>query len=414
MKGYAMELPSSRKLILPILSVFFLTIIPLYLRNSPLSPLHALEMFKNGSRSVEIEHVCNVFRGDWVLGSDGPYYTDETNCEIDQRQNCMKFGRPDTEFMRWRWKPDECELPRFNASQFLEAVTGKTMAFIGDSVGRNQMQSLVCLLASAANPIDISHVNDTRFRRWLYPSHNFTLLALWSPLLVKYRDADTSGFSRNSVLNLYLDEADETWTDHTDDLDFVIFSAGQWFFRPFIYYENNTIVGCFKCERQNITELPHYYGYQMAFRTAFQTLLKNENYKGITFLRTYSPSHFENGDWNKGGNCIRTNPFTKQEMKLDGYNLASYMTQVEEFRTAEKEAEKRGLKFRLLDTTEAMVLRPDGHPNYYGHSPQENRTLADCVHWCLPGPIDTWNEFLLQMLKAEGNGNIKIKLQTED
>ena len=101
-------------------------------------------------------------------------------------------------------------------------------------------------------------------------------------------------------------------------------------------------------------------------------------------------------------------------MKLDGYNLASYMTQVEEFRTAEKEAEKRGLKFRLLDTTEAMVLRPDGHPNYYGHSPQENRTLADCAHWCLPGPIDTWNEFLLQMLKAEGNGNIKIKLQTED
>ena len=155
-----MELPSSRKLILPILSVFFLTIIPLYLRNSPLSPLHALEMFKNGSRSVEIEHVCNVFRGDWVLGSDGPYYTDETNCEIDQRQNCMKFGRPDTEFMRWRWKPDECELPRFNASQFLEAVTGKTMAFIGDSVGRNQMQSLVCLLASVSSQ---NHSSNTNF-----------------------------------------------------------------------------------------------------------------------------------------------------------------------------------------------------------------------------------------------------------
>lgn len=154
-----MELPSSRKLILPILSVFFLTIIPLYLRNSPLSPLHALEMFKNGSRSVEIEHVCNVFRGDWVLGSDGPYYTDETNCEIDQRQNCMKFGRPDTEFMRWRWKPDECELPRFNASQFLEAVTGKTMAFIGDSVGRNQMQSLVCLLASVSSQ---NHSSNTK------------------------------------------------------------------------------------------------------------------------------------------------------------------------------------------------------------------------------------------------------------
>lgn len=151
MKGYASELPNSRKFILPILSVFFLTTIPLYLRNNPLSPLHALEMFNNGSRSVEIEHECNVFRGDWILGSDEPYYTNGTNCEIDQRQNCMKFGRPDTEFMKWRWKPNECELPRFNASQFLEVVTGKTMAFIGDSVGRNQMQSLVCLLASVSS-----------------------------------------------------------------------------------------------------------------------------------------------------------------------------------------------------------------------------------------------------------------------
>lgn len=150
MKGYAIELPNSRKFILPILALFLLTTIPLYLRNSPLSPLHALEIYINGSRSAEIEHKCNVFRGDWVLSSEGPYYTNETECEIDERQNCMKFGRPDTEFMKWRWKPDECELPLFDAAQFLELVTGKTMAFVGDSVGRNQMQSLVCLLASVS------------------------------------------------------------------------------------------------------------------------------------------------------------------------------------------------------------------------------------------------------------------------
>ncbi|KAL7184865.1 hypothetical protein ACSBR2_026918 [Camellia fascicularis] len=52
--------------------------------------------------------------------------------------------------MKWRWKPDECELPLFNAVQFLELVRGKTLAFVGDSVGRNQMQSLTCLLASVS------------------------------------------------------------------------------------------------------------------------------------------------------------------------------------------------------------------------------------------------------------------------
>ncbi|KAF2313738.1 hypothetical protein GH714_013064 [Hevea brasiliensis] len=117
--------------------------------------------------------------------------------------------------------------------------------------------------------------------------------------------------------------------------------------------------------------------------------------------RTLSPAHFENGEWNRGGNCIRTRPVSRGEMKLEGDDLELYLTQVEELRRAEREGKKRGLKFRLLDINEAMVVRPDGHPNHYGHWPHENVTISDCVHWCLPGPIDTWNDFLLQMLKME-------------
>ena len=64
------------------------------------------------------------------------------------------------------------------------------------------------------------------------------------------------------------------------------------------------------------------------------------------------------------------------------------------------------IKFRLLDTTEAMVVRPDGHPSYYAKRVDENVTRSDCVHWCLPGPIDTWNELLLQMLKMEGDSSL--------
>ena len=62
----------------------------------------------------------------------------------------MKFGRPDSEFLKWRWKPTECELPPFDAVQFLGLVKGKSMAFVGDSVARNQMQSLLCLLATVS------------------------------------------------------------------------------------------------------------------------------------------------------------------------------------------------------------------------------------------------------------------------
>ncbi|GAV89783.1 PC-Esterase domain-containing protein/PMR5N domain-containing protein [Cephalotus follicularis] len=374
----------------------FLTIIPLCLNHSQ-SPLQPPKINSSALRSKEVETKCDIFSGKWIPYPNGPYYSNLTCSLITDQQNCMKFGRPDTEFMKWRWKPDECELPLFDAVQFLELVRGKSIAFVGDSVGRNQMHSLLCLLASVSTLLYTSY---TDFEFWNYADYNFTLAVLWSPFLVKAHDADPEGHSLNSLMSLYLDEVDESWASQIEIFDYVIISAGQWFFRPLIYYENNQAVKCHSCHIKNITAVTLYYGYRMAFRTAFQAILRLKDYKGITFLRTFSPNHFENGDWNKGGNCVRTRPFTNQEKKFDGYIKEMYLTQVEEFRTAEKHARTNGLRFGLLDTSEIMLLRADGHPNHYGHLRDKNVTVADCVHWCLPGPIDTWNEFLLYMLKT--------------
>jgi len=249
------------------------------------------------------------------------------------------------------------------------------------------------------------------FKHWFYANYNFTIATLWSPFLVKASDVDPSGHSYNSIMNLHLDKADEAWSANITKFDYVIISVGHWFFRPLMFYENDQLVGCYKCQQENVTALTNYYGYRKAFRTAFKSLVSLKDYKGVTFLRTFSPAHFENGDWNKGGNCVRTRPFTKEELKVDQYIWEMYFTQVEEQRAAAKEGRKRGLQFSLLDITEAMLLRPDGHPNHYGHSPHRNMTLADCVHWCLPGPIDTWNEFLLYMLKGEAQTTFGRKLQ---
>jgi len=90
---------------------------------------------------------CDIFSGEWVPNPKAPYYSNKTCWAIHEHQNCMKYGRPDSEFMKWKWKPNGCELPVFNPFQFLELVRGKSMAFVGDSVGRNQMQSMICLLS---------------------------------------------------------------------------------------------------------------------------------------------------------------------------------------------------------------------------------------------------------------------------
>ncbi|KAM1954446.1 hypothetical protein EV1_023618 [Malus domestica] len=347
---------------------------------------------------------CDIFTGEWVPNPEAPYYTNTTCWAIHEHQNCMKYGRPDAEFMKWKWKPDECELPVFNPAQFLELVRGKSMAFVGDSVGRNQMQSLICLLSRVEYPIVVSSTEDQRFIRWKYTSYNFTLAAFWTPYLIKSKQVTyTEGPTKNGLFELYLDEFDEAWTTQIGEFDYIILSAGHWFFRSMVYYENQTISGCNYCLIDNVTDIGKQYAYRKAFRTAFKAINSLENFKGITYVRTFAPSHFENGMWNEGGNCLRTKPYRSNETRLEGIDLELYKIQIEEYRKGEREGRKKGLKYRLLDTTQAMLLRPDGHPSRYGHWPNANVTLYnDCVHWCLPGPIDTWSDFLLEMLKMEG------------
>lgn len=38
---------------------------------------------------------------------------------------------------------------RFNGVEFMLEMKGKTVMFVGDSLGRNQWQSLICMLSSA-------------------------------------------------------------------------------------------------------------------------------------------------------------------------------------------------------------------------------------------------------------------------
>ncbi|KAI3462828.1 hypothetical protein Pfo_019491 [Paulownia fortunei] len=341
---------------------------------------------------------CDLFSGEWVPNPEGPYYTNDTCNAIQEHQNCMKFGRPDRGFLKWRWKPDDCELPIFDPHQFLELVRGKSIAFVGDSVARNHMQSLICLLSRVANPVDLSDPLDQN-KRYEFREHDFNISMFWAPYLVKTERTDPNDEKR--PFNLYLDEFDEHWTTRIALFDYVIISAGHWFFRPTYFYLNNRLIGCLYCPESNVNHLTSYFSYRRAFRTAFRAI-NAANFNGVTFLRTYAPSHFEGAVWDKGGDCVRTRPYKRNEIVLEDYSLEMYLIQLEELRIAQKAGRRNGGKFRLFDATKAMLLRPDGHPSKYGHWPVANQTFAnDCVHWCLPGPIDSWNDFLQEMLKRE-------------
>lgn len=92
----------------------------------------------------------------------GPMYTNESCRVIEDHQNCMRNERPDSGYLYWRWNPRGCELPKLNPKKFLHLMRDKSWAFIGDSISRNHVQSLLCILSqvhllSFANQLQISH-----------------------------------------------------------------------------------------------------------------------------------------------------------------------------------------------------------------------------------------------------------------
>lgn len=252
-------------------------------------------------------------------------------------------------------------------------------------------------------PIDVYHDEEYRSRRWHFPTYNFTISVIWSPFLVKAAIFEDFNGVSTSEVKLHLDELDPKWTGVYQNLDYMIISTGKWFLKSSIYYENDAIVGCHNCDQsRNLTELGFDFAYEKTLHKVMN-FISNSHHKGLIFFRTSTPDHFENGEWHNGGTCWRTTPAKEGEVELKLLNGILRGIELKEFGKASKEAKRNGVKLRLLDFTNLLLSRPDGHPGPYRvfqpFAQDENAKVQnDCLHWCLPGPIDSWNDVIMEMV----------------
>lgn len=114
----------------------------------------------NSSLAQSFAETCDIIVGEWLPDPSGPFYTNESCHAIEAHQNCMKNGRPDSGYLYWRWTPRDCELPKFDPGKFLDTMKNKSWAFIGDSISRNHVQSLLCIL-SQVRDLSISLIIST-------------------------------------------------------------------------------------------------------------------------------------------------------------------------------------------------------------------------------------------------------------
>lgn len=183
---------------------------------------------------------CNVFDGSWIRDESYPSY-DASHCPFAERGfNCLANGRKDIGYTKWRWKPKNCEIPRFDARRLLEQLRGKRVVFVGDSLSRTQWESLICLLMTGVeNKMSVYEINGNKITKQIrflgvrFSSYNIRIDFYRSVFLVKPGSVPRHAPKRVKTA-LKLDKMDDISHEWIDS-DVLLFNSGHWWTRSKLF-----------------------------------------------------------------------------------------------------------------------------------------------------------------------------------
>ncbi|KAK9108122.1 hypothetical protein Syun_024133 [Stephania yunnanensis] len=161
-----------------------------------------------------------------------PLYPPGSCPYIDKDFDCHFQGRPDDDYLRWRWKPNDCDLPSFNATDFLERLRGQRIVFVGDSLNRNMWESMACMLRnSVRNKKKVYEITGKKefkkkgFYSFRYEDYNCTVDFVATAFLVKESPMETKNGTMDT---LRLDLMDDITAPMYQDADIIVFNTGHW------------------------------------------------------------------------------------------------------------------------------------------------------------------------------------------
>ncbi|RLM91505.1 protein trichome birefringence-like 28 [Panicum miliaceum] len=364
--------------------------------------------------ALGVPETCDLSKGRWVFDNTSyPLYREEECQFLTSQVTCMKNGRRDDTYQKWRWQPKDCSMPRFDAKLFMERLRGKRFMFVGDSLNRNQWESMVCLLQSASPP-GKKYVSwegqRVVFHAWVRtPPSPSSFLALgfvpprefnatvefyWAPFLVESNSDDPKIHSiRDRIIKA------DTIAAHAENwrgVDYLVFNT-------YIWWMNTLNMKVMRPGGQSWEEHDEVVRIE-AYRKVLTTWARwvNENVdpaRTSVFFMSMSPLHLSPQVWGNpdGIRCA------KETMPLLDWHgplwLGMDWDMFHEAKNVSRAASPR-VPITFVDITTMSERRKDGHTSVHTIrqgkvlGPEEQAdpgTYADCIHWCLPGVPDIWN-----------------------
>ncbi|CAE5958765.1 unnamed protein product [Arabidopsis arenosa] len=318
---------------------------------------------------------CNLFQGRWVFDASYPFYDSSTCPFIDGEFDCLKFGRPDKQFLKYSWQPESCTIPRFNGGEFLRKYRGKRVMFVGDSLSLNMWESLACMIHASVPNAKTTFLKRTPLSTLTFQEYGVTLHLYRTPYIV-----DISKERVGRVLNL---GAVEGGADAWKNMDVLVFNSWHWWTHKgqsqgWDYIRDGSSLV------RDMNRLDAFYkGLSTWARWVDQNV---DTTKTRVFFQGISPTHYEGREWNEPRKSC-----SGQMQPLGGSSYPS--GQPPSAGVVSKVLNSMKKPVTLLDITTLSQLRKDAHPSSYGGDGG-----TDCSHWCLPGLPDTWNQLLYAAL----------------